>query len=128
MSVIDKALGILPTAAAVQAQRLEIIAGNLANSSTPNYKAREIDFRQVMRDVGNDNRLDATDVNHITSASELTQNALRYRVPLSSARDGNTVESSIEEASYGDAAARYMAALRFSEGTLSGLRKAYRGD
>jgi hypothetical protein len=38
------------------------------------------------------------------------------------------VETHVEEAAYGDAAGRYLAALRFAEGALSGMRKAYRGD
>jgi len=65
---------------------------------------------------------------HIETPDQLTRDALQYRVPLAPARDGNTVETHIEEAAYGDAAGRYLAALRFAEGALSGMRKAYRGD
>ena len=49
VSQLDKALGVLPTAAAVQARRLEMIAGNIANATTPNYKARDVDFRAIAR-------------------------------------------------------------------------------
>ena len=73
-------------------------------------------------------RLKVTHQSHIESPEQLTRNALQYRIPLAPSRDGNTVETHIEEAAYGDAAGRYLAALRFSEGALSGLRKAYRGD
>lgn len=128
MSSIDKALGAIPAAAAVQARRLEIVAGNIANASTPNYKARDLDFRQVMSAI---TQPDAAPVGTPARAEQLqvlTSKALKYRVPLSASRDENTVESSVEEASYGDAATRYLAALRFAESTLSGLRKAYRGD
>jgi flagellar basal-body rod protein FlgB len=128
MSQLDRVLGVFPTAAAVQARRLEVIAGNIANASTPNYRARDVDFRHVLREVGDEMRLAVTHSKHIESPSQLTRDALQFRIPLAPARDGNTVETHIEEGAYGDAAGRYLAALRFAEGALSGLRKAYRGD
>jgi len=128
MSTIDKALGVFPTAAAVQARRLEVIAGNIANAATPNYRARDVDFKRALADAGDDMRLSVTHAKHVESPEQLTRDALMFRVPLAPSRDGNTVETHIEEAAYGDAAGRYLAALRFAEGALSGLRKAYRGD
>ena len=128
MSQLDRALGVFPTAAAIQARRLEVLAGYIANASTPNYRARDIDFRQALRDAGDEMRLKVTHQSHIESPEQLTRNALQYRIPLAPSRDGNTVETHVEEAAYGDAAGRYLAALRFAEGALSGMRKAYRGD
>ena len=60
MSSIDKALGAIPAAAAIQARRLEIVAGNIANVSTPKYKARDLDFRQVMATLAQDGAASAT--------------------------------------------------------------------
>jgi flagellar basal-body rod protein FlgB len=128
MSNIDRALGVFPTAAAVQARRLEVIAGNIANANTPNYRARDVDFKRALAEAGDEMRMAVTHAKHIESPDRLTKDALMFRIPLAPSRDGNTVETHIEEAAYGDAAGRYLAALRFSEGALSGLRKAYRGD
>jgi len=128
MSQLDKALGVFPTAVAVQARRMEIIAGNLANSTTPNYHARDIDYKEFLKEFGDKPRLAVTQQGHVEIPQELTDNALRYRIPLSASKDGNTVEGSIEEAAYGDSATRYLASLRFAESALSGMRKAYRGD
>ena len=127
-SQLDRALGVFPTAAVVQARRLEVIAGNIANATTPNYKARDVDFREALKDADQTMRLAVTHPTHIESPDQLTKDALMFRVPLAPSRDGNTVETHIEEAAYGDAAGRYLAALRFAEGALSGMRKAYRGD
>ena len=33
-------------------QRLELLADNVANADTPNYKARDIDFRSAMASAG----------------------------------------------------------------------------
>ncbi|MBM4217667.1 MAG: flagellar basal body rod protein FlgB [Gammaproteobacteria bacterium] len=128
MSSLDKALGVFPAAAAVQARRLEVLAGNIANAATPNYRARDVDFKKVLAAAGDDMRLAVTHMKHIESVEQLTRDALQFRIPLAPSRDGNTVETHIEEAAYGDAAGRYLAALRFTEGALSGMRKAYRGD
>lgn len=127
-SQLDRALGVFPTAAVVQARRLEMIAGNIANATTPNYKARDVDFRKALKEADQSMRLAVTHPVHIEAPDQLTNDALMFRVPLAPSRDGNTVETHIEEAAYGDAAGRYLAALRFAEGTLSGMRKAYRGD
>ena len=127
-SQLDRALGVFPTAAVVQARRLEVIAGNIANATTPNYKARDVDFREALKDADQTMLLAVTHPTHIENPDQLTKDALMFRVPLAPSRDGNTVETHIEEAAYGDAAGRYLAALRFAEGALSGMRKAYRGD
>jgi len=44
----DKALGIHADALQVRSRRLELLASNLANADTPNYKARDIDFRAAL--------------------------------------------------------------------------------
>lgn len=125
---IDKALGIYPLAASVQARRMELVAGNLANASTPNYRATDIDFRELMAAAGDSGELVATHPEHRRRIDALTADALKYRIPLSPSRDGNTVESHVEEAAYGDASTRYLSTLRFIENSLSGVRKAFRGD
>ena len=42
------ALGVHEQALNLGARRAEIIANNLANADTPGFKARDIDFRQVL--------------------------------------------------------------------------------
>ncbi len=44
----DKALGIHQQALSFRSQRAEVLANNLANADTPNYKARDLDFASVL--------------------------------------------------------------------------------
>jgi flagellar basal-body rod protein FlgB len=44
----DKALGIHEKALGFRAQRAEVLANNIANADTPNYKARDLDFSKVL--------------------------------------------------------------------------------
>lgn len=46
----DKALGIHEQALSFRAQRAEVLANNIANADTPNYKARDLDFSKVLAD------------------------------------------------------------------------------
>ena len=130
MNLLDQALGIHGQALKVRSQRLEVLAQNIANSDTPYYKARDIDFRAVLNGVdGQDLSIAATRDRHYSTGEPGSQDgALLYRVPFNTAFDGNTVEMSVEQAQYGKAAGDYQATLQFLENRISGLRKALRGD
>ncbi|MEN0107153.1 MAG: flagellar basal body rod protein FlgB, partial [Pseudomonas sp.] len=44
----DSALGIHEKALGFRSQRAEVLANNLANADTPNFKARDLDFASVL--------------------------------------------------------------------------------
>ena len=48
-----KALGIHEQALGFRAQRAEVLANNIANADTPNYKARDLDFASVLAEQNN---------------------------------------------------------------------------
>ena len=48
MKVLKEYLGFRATALQLREQRNNIIGSNIANSATPNYKARDIDFEKVL--------------------------------------------------------------------------------
>ena len=130
MNLLDRTFGIHAQALQVRSQRMEVLAQNIANADTPNFKARDIDFRSVLNGVaGDDLKIQATRQGHY-NAGEATSDGsgLLYRVPFNTAFDGNTVEMSVEQAQYGKAAADYQATLQFLESDISGLRKALRGE
>ena len=127
MDLIDKALGVHSQALAVRSQRMEVLARNIANADTPNFKARELDFRRVLKDSQTES-LQTTHSNHIAQSDNRSDDALMYRVPFNVAFDGNTVELNVEQAQYGKSAADYQATLNFLEQRISGVRKALRGE
>ena len=126
MNLFDTAFGIHERALDLRAQRLEVIASNIANVDTPHYKARDIDFKSVLNDA--QQILNTTQDGHVKSPALGKQGHLLYSVPFNTSLDGSTVELSVEQAKYGKAAAQYQATLRFIEGDISGIRKALRGD
>ncbi len=130
--MIDAALGVHSRALAVGAKRMEVLAGNMANSDTPGFKARDVDFRAVLRDEmrpGSAAALRTTHDRHIpTNGHAAAETNLKYRIPNHPALDGNTVDSQMEQAAFGEAAVRYQASLDFLGGRIDGLRKALRGE
>ncbi|MEY4652993.1 MAG: Flagellar basal body rod protein FlgB [Pseudomonadota bacterium] len=129
MDFLNKVFGVHEPALQVRARRLEVLAQNIANADTPNYKARDVDFKSVLREAGaSAPEMQATRAGHFVAGQELPPDELMFRVPFNTAFDGNTVEMSVEQAQYGKAAADYQATLNFLENRVSGLRKALRGE
>ena len=127
--MLDNALGIHEQALQVRSRRLEVLAQNIANADTPNYKARDVDFRAVLSDVGRqEHAMVSTQNRHFDMAQGIDADGMRYRTPFNTSFDGNTVEISVEQAQYGKAAADYQATLNFLENRISGIRKALKGE
>ncbi len=113
-------------------KRLELISENIANTSTPGFKARDLDFGSFIEDAQNlqSRRYTTTHPNHIELGdADLTyEKSITFHQPLTNSIDGNTVEIGVEQAKFGKAVADYEAAMGFLENRISGIRKALRGE
>jgi flagellar basal-body rod protein FlgB len=126
---IDDILGLHPQALRLQARRSELLAGNLANADTPNYKARDLDFRQALAEAGSTTlRLTATRQGHQSAPPAGVGGQPLYRVPHQPSLDGNSVETEVEQAQFARNALRYQASLRFIDGKFRTLITAIRGE
>jgi len=111
---LDSYLGVHAQALTLEAQRTELLAANMANADTPNYKARDIDFKAALAAAGN-------------GAAALGAN-LKYRVPMAAALDGNTVDTQLEQAAFAENSVRYQATLTFLNARLKELMTAITGS
>ena len=127
MDLFTQAFGIHERALGVRSQRMEVLSRNLANADTPNYKAEELDFKAMLKETTRE-YISATHAKHYAAIEEQPDNGKRYRVPFNSSFDGNTVEISVEQAQFGQAAAEYQTTLSFLENRISGIRKALKGE
>jgi flagellar basal-body rod protein FlgB len=132
---LDSYLGVQQDALKVQSKRMEVLAKNLANVDTPNYKAQDIDFKTALAQAGSPGAalpLATTTSNQIgnsaTSGDIDTSGALKYRVPLAPSLDGNTVDAQMEQAAFADNTVRYQATLTFLTGSLKDLMTAITGQ
>jgi flagellar basal-body rod protein FlgB len=129
---LDTYLGVHADALKLQSRRMEVLANNLANVDTPNYKARDIDFRTALAAAGNADApvaLKTTDAKHLGSdpTSQATAD-LKYRMPLAPSLDGNTVDAQQEQAAFADNTVRYQATLTFLSGRFRSLMTAITGQ
>jgi flagellar basal-body rod protein FlgB len=129
---LDSYLGVHPDALKLQSKRTEVIANNLANSDTPGYKARDIDFRAAMATAGSADatvKLATTNAGHLTIDPTTDAGAsLKYRTPLAPSLDGNTVDAQQEQAAFADNTVRYQATLTFLSARFKGLMTAITGQ
>lgn len=127
---LDKALGISPKALLVRADRTELLASNLANADTPNYKARDIDFRDaIARAAGRGKHLTLkrTHDRHLPpagSGSDPTRAERLYRVPSQPALDGNTVDPQFEHTAFAENAMQFQSSVEFLNRRISGIKSA----
>jgi flagellar basal-body rod protein FlgB len=127
MNMIDNALGVHAQALGLRSKRMEVLARNIANADTPHFKAKDVDFRSVLKQT-QEATLNTTSNLHMALPMEENPGGEKYRIPFNAAFDGNTVEMNIEQAKFGQVAADYQTTLNILENRVSGIRRALRGD
>jgi flagellar basal-body rod protein FlgB len=134
-NILDNVFGLSSQALGVWQQRSETIASNIANADTPNYQARDVDFRQVLQQASGESQngessnleLSTPSPGQISTTSSQSADQLKYRVPLQPSMDGNTVDTQVEQASFASNMVHYQASLSFINGTIQTLRLAING-
>lgn len=122
------ALGIHEQALYTRARRTEVLGANMANADTPGYKARDLDFREVLAATqGAELAATRTHGKHLGTAATSAEPDLKYRIPHQPSEDGNTVELHIEQANFADNAIRYQATLTFLGSKFEGIKTALTG-
>lgn len=133
----ESALGIHEQALHVRTTRARLIANNLANSETPNFKARDIDFRSILADMssrGKNLSMRTTDKQHLAmdrggiTLKPGQQHDLLYRTPAQANIDGNSVDENIEHSEFLENAMAFQASFTLLNKKFSGLKTAIRGE
>ena len=132
MSVIDRAFSIHDDAMQIRSRRSSILAANIANADTPNYKARDMDFSAMMKQsiAGGDSRFNMSRTNerHLSTSAVQVDPNIKYRNPLNASLDGNTVDMHAEHARFSQNAVEYQTSLTLLSGKIKGLLLAIRGQ
>jgi len=128
----EKYLGLHEPALHLQSRRSQVLAANIANSDTPKFKARDIDFRATMQQLAEYPQgrgpLRETSVRHIQPPQFSNGYEVLYRQPRQASIDGNTVEPEAEMATFMENSMRYMTSLRFLGGKFNTLTTAIKGQ
>ena len=120
--VYSKALGI-------RNQRNEILASNIANAATPNFKARDLSFDdQIKKHAPSIGPLEVTHSRHLATAINVGRDKILFRDPINPSMDGNTVELAVEQMEFSENTMRYQTTLNFLNSRITGLMSAIRGE
>lgn len=136
---LDEALQFHQKALALRADRQQVLASNIANADTPNYKARDFDFRQAMAAALGSRQPGAavpppammkTAAAHIGGAAAGATAGgvpLQYRSVIQGSLDNNTVDMDVERIQFADNALRYEASVTMINGQIKNLLAAIAG-
>jgi flagellar basal-body rod protein FlgB len=132
-SRIDQMLQFQQAALKLRAARQELIASNIANADTPNYKARDINFASALQGAltgsGEKLPMTVTSPQHLAGATgqSVMGAPVLYRKPLQPSADGNTVDMDVERAQFADNALRYEASVKFISDDIKDVLSALQG-
>jgi len=130
MASIEQSLSVFSQALNLRTQRHQVLASNIANADTPNYKARDFGFETAMQnamsgrsDVG---RVDMarTSAGHIARSGAGGSADFKYRSETQSAVDGNTVDMDVERAQITENAMQYQILTQLITNKFQGIRSA----
>lgn len=127
---IDAHLQVKRLALNARAYRQELLASNIANADTPNYKARDIDFKAAL-DGALAGRSEGalgmarTSARHLGGeTSPAVGAAAKYRTEFQPNVDGNTVNMDVERAAFAENSVQMEAMLTFIRSDFSALQAA----
>jgi flagellar basal-body rod protein FlgB len=135
---LDNLLNFHQQALSVRGFRQQLLASNIANGDTPNYKARDIDFSNTLQTALAQSGEASTPASVLatTSAGHLGGNsnqgvldsaAVLYRTADQNSVDGNTVDMDTERAQFADNAVHYEANLTMLSHQIKTMLAALQG-
>ncbi|MDB5959052.1 MAG: flagellar basal body rod protein FlgB [Massilia sp.] len=135
VSKLDDYLRFNEAALSLRSQRQQVLASNIANADTPNYKARDIDFASALQGAlartPAAGSLATTSPQHqqaVASGNVLADGTpLLYRQNAQGSADNNTVDMDVERNQFADNAVRYEAGITMINHQIRNLMAAIQG-
>lgn len=132
LSKLDQYFDFNTQALKLRSYRQQLLASNVANADTPNYKAVDIDFARELKRVSGKQpgalHMAATSQGHLQAATGNPYNAkIMYRSTSQPNIDGNTVNMDEERAQFAENSLRYESTVRVLNGQIRGLMTAIKG-
>ena len=129
MNKIASHLDFHAQALMLRSRRNEILASNIANAATPNFKARDLCFDdQIKKHAPSIGPLEVTHSRHLATAINVGRDKILFRDPINPSMDGNTVELAVEQMEFSENTTRYQTTLNFLNSRITGLMSAIRGE
>lgn len=127
---LDEVMDFQARALKLRSFRQQLLASNVSNGDTPNYKAVDFDFASALRGASQAARPPAAiRPGHVAGTSQAPAGVqVQYRGAMQPSIDGNSVDMDLERAQFVDNAVRYEAAIRFLNDQIRTLAGAIKGE
>jgi flagellar basal-body rod protein FlgB len=128
---IENLFGVHEQALNLRVKRAEVLASNIINADTPGYKAKDMEFNSVLKEMASNQTgmLTSTNKNHISNNTNgVPDIELIERKPLQTSLDGNTVDTQVESAKLAENNMRFLASLRIIDMKIKCFTTALRGE
>ena len=127
---LDKEIGFMEQGLRLRSQRQQVLATNIANADTPNYKAQDIDFNQAMKaaltHTSSSAGLAVTHPQHVGGTNAGTAK-VQTRNQVQSSADGNTVDMDVEQSQFAENALQYETLVTMINGTFKNINSVMQG-
>jgi len=114
----------------LRSQRQQVLATNIANADTPNYKAQDIDFNKAMKSAlsgsGTNSGLVTTNPRHVTDVSQGAAQ-VQARKQLQNSADANTVDMDVEQSQFAENALQYETLVTLINSNFKNINSVMQG-
>lgn len=128
MKSIEGHLKVHAEALALRSRRNEILSSNIANAGTPNFKAKDLDFDQMLNSKMGFGEVNTSNKRHFEVSIGPNEEGVKFRQNVTPSKDGNTVELHVEQMQFSENVMRYQSSLEFLNRKISGLMSAIKGE
>lgn len=119
----DNITNLLQTFMDVQSRKAQVIAGNIANTDTPGYIAKELDFNDYLQEAARQSTLPSSqqDWEHLSGEPRIIE-----QTPTAIGLDGNTVNTGKEMAEMAQTGSNFNFGAKMLQSRLRLLHMAIR--
>ena len=128
MKFIEGHLKVHSESLALRSKRNEILSSNIAHAATPNFKAKDLDFNEMLNNKMGFGEVKTTDKRHFKISIGPNEEGVKFRQNVTPSKDGNTVELHVEQMQFSENVMRYQSSLEFLNRKIAGLMSAIKGE
>tara|TARA_B100000674_G_C37899996_1_gene943236 strand:+ start:154 stop:540 length:387 start_codon:yes stop_codon:yes gene_type:complete len=128
MKFLEGHLKVHSESLALRSRRNEILSSNIANAATPNFKAKDLDFTEMLNNKMGFGEINTTNKRHFAVSIGPNEQGVKFRQNVTPSKDGNTVELHVEQMQFSENVMRYQSSLEFLNRKISGLMSAIKGE
>ena len=128
LKFIEGHLKVHSESLALRSKRNEILSSNISNAGTPNFKAKDLDFTEMLNNKMGFGEVKTSNQRHFKMAFGPNEQGVKFRQNVTPSKDGNTVELHVEQMQFSENVMRYQSSLEFLNRKIAGLMSAIKGE